>query len=76
MRPEHYSRDIAQRCESLIRHLYPVIGRGLPDDAKFGGSGVTNGAGRQGIPLPWQNQPCHVKLTLPPLGVVYLRPER
>jgi 1,4-alpha-glucan branching enzyme len=46
------------------------------DDAKFGGSGVTNGTGRQGIPLAWHNQPCYVELTLPPLGVLYLKPER
>jgi hypothetical protein len=25
MIPEHYSRDIAQRCHSLIRHLLPMI---------------------------------------------------
>jgi hypothetical protein len=36
-RPEHYSHDIVQRCESLIRHLSPIIKRGLPDDEKFGG---------------------------------------
>jgi len=46
------------------------------DDAKFGGSGITHGAGRQAIPLPWHNQPCHVELTLPPLGVIYLKPQR
>jgi len=46
------------------------------DDAQFGGSGVTNGAGCQATPLAWQNQPCHVELTLPPLGVVYLKPQR
>ena len=46
------------------------------DDAQFGGSGVTNAAGRHAIPLAWQNQPCHVELTLPPLGVIYLKPER
>ena len=46
------------------------------DDAKFGGSGVTNGPGRPGIPLPWHHQPCHVELTLPPLGVIYLKPQR
>jgi 1,4-alpha-glucan branching enzyme len=46
------------------------------DDAQFGGSGVTNAPGCQAIPLAWQNQPCHVELTLPPLGVVYLKPER
>ncbi len=37
MIPEHYSRDIAQRCHSLIRHVLPTIQQGLPDDTKFGG---------------------------------------
>jgi 1,4-alpha-glucan branching enzyme len=46
------------------------------DEAQFGGSGVTNAPGRQAIPLAWQNQPCHVELTLPPLGVIYLKPQR
>jgi 1,4-alpha-glucan branching enzyme len=46
------------------------------DDVRFGGSGVTNAPGRQAFPLVWQNQPCCVELTLPPLGVVYLKPER
>ena len=46
------------------------------DAAQFGGSGITNGPGVQAIPLVWQNQPCHVQLTLPALGVVYLKPER
>lgn len=35
--PNHYSRDIAVRCESLIRHLLPKIKEGLPDDPRFGG---------------------------------------
>lgn len=35
--PQHYSRDIAQRCQALIRHLRPVIEGGLPDDHRFGG---------------------------------------
>jgi 1,4-alpha-glucan branching enzyme len=46
------------------------------DDTRFGGSGVTNGTGRHAVPFAWQNQPCNVELTLPPLGVVYLKPER
>jgi 1,4-alpha-glucan branching enzyme len=46
------------------------------DDAQFGGSGITNAPGRQAIPLVWQNQPCSVEITLPPLGVVYLKPQR
>jgi hypothetical protein len=37
MRPEHYSREIAQRCQALIRHLHPIVQRGLPDDGMFGG---------------------------------------
>jgi hypothetical protein len=37
MRPEHYSRDIAQRCGSLIRNLLPLIQKGFLDDAKYGG---------------------------------------
>ncbi len=35
--PNHYSRDIAVRCQSLIHHLLPKINEGLPDDAQFGG---------------------------------------
>lgn len=46
------------------------------DDEKYGGSGVTNGPGRQAAPAPWQNQPCHIELTLPPLGVAIFKPER
>jgi 1,4-alpha-glucan branching enzyme len=46
------------------------------DDTQFGGSGVTNNHGRHAIPLVWQNQPCMLELTLPPLGVVYLKPQR
>lgn len=45
------------------------------DDARFGGSGVSNAPGRQAITMPWQNQPCHVELVLPPLAVIYLKPE-
>ncbi len=37
MIPEHYSRDIAQRCQSLIRNLRPVVQQGLDGDVRFGG---------------------------------------
>lgn len=46
------------------------------DDAKYGGSGLTNPPGRQAIPMRWHNQPYSLDLTLPPLGVVILKPER
>jgi hypothetical protein len=35
--PEHYSRDIALRCQSLIQHLLPKIEAGLGDETRFGG---------------------------------------
>jgi 1,4-alpha-glucan branching enzyme len=46
------------------------------DDTKYGGSGVTNPPGRTSIRQLWHNQPCSLDLTLPPLGVVVLKPER
>ena len=35
--PDHYSREIAVRCQNLILHLLPKINEGLPDDPQFGG---------------------------------------
>ena len=46
------------------------------DEAKYGGSGVTNAPGRQAVSMPWQSQRCHMEITLPPLGVVIFKPER
>ena len=39
--PQHYSRDIARRCQYLISHLHPIVTAGLPNDAQFGGSLTT-----------------------------------
>ncbi len=41
MRPEHYSRDIVERCQSLIDQLGPLVERGLPDDSRFNGPLLT-----------------------------------
>ncbi len=46
------------------------------DSTEYGGSGVINAPGRAALPTPWHNQPYHLELTLPPLGVVFLKPER
>jgi len=46
------------------------------DNSIYGGSGVTNTPGCQAVPTPWHNQPCHVQLTLPPLGIAIFKPER
>ena len=44
------------------------------DDAVYGGSGVTTGAPVDAEPEPWQGQPWSVRITLPPLSVVFLQP--
>jgi 1,4-alpha-glucan branching enzyme len=46
------------------------------DDVQFGGSGVVNPHGRHSYPMVWQNQKHCLEVSLPPLGVVYLKPER
>ena len=43
------------------------------DDAKYGGSGVTNAPGRQAVPAPWQNQPCHHRDNLAASGRRYFQ---
>ena len=45
------------------------------DAAKYGGSGLNNAPGRHAISMPWQNQCCHIEITLPPLSVVIFKPE-
>jgi 1,4-alpha-glucan branching enzyme len=46
------------------------------DAAHYGGSGVVNQPGVQALYRQWQSQPYCVELTLPPLGVVILKPGR
>jgi 1,4-alpha-glucan branching enzyme len=46
------------------------------DAAAYGGSGATNSPGLYAMYQPWHNQPFCLELTLPPLGVVILKPER
>jgi 1,4-alpha-glucan branching enzyme len=46
----------------------------LNTDAKeYGGSGHGNLGGAEAAPVPWQGRQHSVTLTLPPLGVLYLR---
>ncbi len=44
------------------------------DAAIYGGSNVVNARPMAAQPGKWQGQPCSIKLTLPPLGVVFLKP--
>jgi len=45
------------------------------DSAYFGGSNLGNGWGVPSEPEPWQGQPHSIVITVPPLAVVYLKPE-
>jgi 1,4-alpha-glucan branching enzyme len=44
------------------------------DAAAYGGSGVGNAGGVDALTEAWHGQPCSAELSLPPLGVVLLRP--
>ncbi len=45
------------------------------DSRHYGGGDVGNGGGVEAEPIGWHEQPFSAELTLPPLGVVWLRPE-
>ncbi len=44
------------------------------DASKYGGSGVVNEGDFATTEGEWQGQPHSIVLTLPPLGVIYLKP--
>jgi 1,4-alpha-glucan branching enzyme len=44
------------------------------DSAFYGGSNVGNAGGVSSEPVPWRGQPHSVRLTLPPLAALWLRP--
>jgi 1,4-alpha-glucan branching enzyme len=46
------------------------------DSEVYGGSNVGNYGGVEAEPSPWQGQPFSAELTLPPLGALWLVPER
>jgi 1,4-alpha-glucan branching enzyme len=48
----------------------------LNSDAElYGGSGHGNFGGTESVPVPLHNQPCSLRLTLPPLAILFFRPE-
>jgi 1,4-alpha-glucan branching enzyme len=49
----------------------------LNTDSRFyGGSDVGNGSGLEAEAVPWNEQPWSAEATLPPLGVIWLVPDR
>ena len=43
------------------------------DAEKYGGSNITNPGDLHSSPTRWYDQPFSIELTLPPLGVIYLK---
>ncbi len=68
----------------VVRHGYRLgvpslttYREALNSDSEFYfGSNVGNSGALAAEPTPWQSQPCSVTMTLPPLAVVVLKPER
>lgn len=46
------------------------------DRGEFGGSGVDNPQVKLAVAEPFGEAPCHIRVTVPPLGGIVLRPER
>ncbi|MGB7916001.1 MAG: alpha amylase C-terminal domain-containing protein, partial [Rhodomicrobium sp.] len=45
------------------------------DSIRYGGSNVGNSGGLHSEPTPWQGQPHSILLTVPPLAVVFFKPD-
>ncbi len=45
------------------------------DSAVFGGSNVVNEGEFETNPTPWYGQPYSIQLTLPPLGIIFIKPK-
>jgi len=43
------------------------------DSALYGGSNTGNAGGVPSEPTEWQGQPCSILLTIPPLGIMFLK---
>ncbi len=46
------------------------------DSALYGGSNMGNAGGLPAEPTPWQGQPHSILITVPPLAVVFFKPDR
>ncbi|HEY4619267.1 MAG TPA: alpha amylase C-terminal domain-containing protein, partial [Nitrospirota bacterium] len=46
------------------------------DSENYGGSNTGNAGGVWSTPIPWQGRPHMLELTLPPLGMIALKPQR
>jgi 1,4-alpha-glucan branching enzyme len=78
-------------CLVIVANFTPTVHRGYrlgvparttwrevlnSDAARYHGSDVGNDGPLVVTDIPWQSQPCSLEMTLPPLAVVVLRPDR
>jgi 1,4-alpha-glucan branching enzyme len=83
-------RDATERPVVVVGHFIPTVVEGYrigvpvagvyeeilnSDHPDFGGSGVLNEQELHSEPIPYQGMPFSLMLTLPPLGIVYLKPK-
>jgi 1,4-alpha-glucan branching enzyme len=46
------------------------------DSSDYWGSNVGNAGGVHADTMPWHGKPCSIKIVIPPLGVLYFKPEK
>ena len=65
------------RTDHLVGAPRPGFWRELlnSDAHDYGGDGWGNQGGSQATTIPWHGRPCSLSLTLPPLGVLFLKAE-
>ena len=61
---------VGMPCEGAFREILNT------DAACYGGSNLGNAGRIEASSEPWRDRPCSARLNLPPLGAVFLQPER
>ena len=61
---------VGMPCEGAFREILNT------DAACYGGSNLGNAGRIEATSEPWRDRPCSARLNLPPLGAVFLQPER
>jgi 1,4-alpha-glucan branching enzyme len=61
---------VGMPCEGNFREILNT------DAACYGGSNLGNAGRIEATSEPWRDRPCSARLNLPPLGAVFLQPER
>ncbi|MEA3548610.1 MAG: 1,4-alpha-glucan branching protein GlgB [Thermodesulfobacteriota bacterium] len=81
--PDDYVVCLLNMTPQVIQHYRLAVPEEIEyqevfssDLARFGGSNVVNPDIKQAVAEPVGEAPCHVKVTIPPLGGIILKPKR